>query len=603
MANRKIEVGSLEFDQIKENLKNFLSGQEQFSDYDFEGSNLSILLDVLAYNTYYNNIYTNLAINEAYLDTASKRNSVVSLAKQLGYTPRSAYCARTKVSFVVTNVSGDEDFITMPKYTTFSGIKDSLRYIFYTKENVTAAKNINDEYEFEDVELVEGLPIINKFAYTTANSFIIPNPNIDISTLSVRVQVPPSSDYSVYNRAELLSDISATSKVFFLTEKNDNLYEISFGDDIFGKQLNSGDIIYTEYFVSSGNAPNGIKAISYSGQNLLGGTVEGLTITETVHSGREKETINEIKFNAPNYYGSQNRMVTAQDYESILLSKVSSVDDVIVWGGETLSSPIYGKVFISAKTPSGGNLTFSERENITLNVINKYKLLTVIPEFVTPEYIQVEMDVVAYYDPALTIKSSNDIKTLVTLSIEDHNNSELKKFNKVLRTSSISRLVESADISIISCTPRFKMFRTITPLYSINHKYTIALGNPITPGSIESNQFNIEDYDNSCLLKDAGQGIIYLYAIINGIKTQIKQTGTVDYTKGLIIIDNLKITSIAEDLFKIGMSPSSSDIASLYNQIVSIDMSKLKVSIVVDDSSEGRSLKGNSYNFSSITLS
>jgi len=582
-TNRKIQVGSLEFDEIKANLKEFLKGQSQFSDYNFEGSNMSILLDVLAMNTYYNNVYSNMALNEAFLDTASKRASVVSRALELGYVPRSYRCARTSVDFIVSNGDVGVPYITLPKYSTFSGMKDSVKYTFYTTDDYTASL-----FTEEDQDL------IYKFENT---SFVLPNVNIDIETLTIRVQSAPSSAYDTYQPISSFPTLDNNSLVYFMREIQTGEYEISFGDGIIGKELSDGQVITASYMVSSGEGPNGITNITYTGPSLNSGTVENLTITAPISGGRLPETIEEIRFNAPNFYAAQNRVVTALDYETLILNKVPSIKAVSVWGGETNYPPEYGKVFISAQTVTGKTLTYQQQQDIITDHINPYKMLTIIPEFINPEYIDVELNIVAYYDPTLTTKSSADIITAITSEMLYMNSTELQKFNRILRGSVVSRRCEEVDISVTSCVPRMKMYRTVTPVYNVNTSYTVNIGNPFTVKTIASSAFFISGFGNVCYIDDDGLGHLTLFTIINGVRYDLRNTGTVDYNKGILVINNLNIVRLVTGSFYFGITPSSSDIISTNNQIVQLDISRLKVSTVVDETVNGRIYKGNKYQF------
>lgn len=605
MANRKINIAELEFDQIKQNLKAFLQGQEQFQDYDFDGSNMSVLLDVLAYNTHYNAMYMNMAMNEAYLDSASRRDSVVSLAKSLGYVPRSYICARANISFTVSGIS-DPSILTLTaeRNTIFYGTRDAVRYSFYMTSSKSTSRTPSGTFVFEDIEVVEGAPIATRFDYTEQNSFVLPNTNIDTTTLVVRVQsTPTSTSYDTYVNASTVATVSATSKVFFLRETDGGFYEMSFGDDIVGRALSVGNVINADYFVCSGDSPNGISALFYGGSQFAGGSVTSLQLNgQSVNGGRAPETIEEIRFNAPNFYQSQNRAVTALDYESIILSKIPSIRAVSVWGGENNDPPMFGKVFISARTVSGQELTVVEQEQIIDDVIEKYKSISIIPEFVNPEYIWLEIDVVAYYDPTLTTKSADTIRTGIVNAIKAYNNTDLQKFNRIFRQSAISRIVESTDPSITSTVPRVKMYRTITPVYDKDNTYFINVGNPFTAGSILSSGFYIKNNVNVCFIDDDSQGNLTLFTNIAGVRTNLRQVGTVNYDTGSIRIDALNIIRSVEPEFRIAITPSSADVISIYNQIVAIDESQLKVNMIVDETINGRTLVGNKFQFTSSRI-
>lgn len=601
-TNKRINIAELEFDQIKRNLKTFMQGQELFSDYDFDGSNMSVLMDLLAYNTHYNAMYTNMALNEVYLESASRRDSVVSLAKSLGYVPRSAVSAKTLVQFSIVGVeSADSVYppIVIPYGTKFSGVKDDQTYTFLVKSDISASRNSSTgNYNYPDVTLVEGSIVINTFEYNVTNAFTIPNDNIDIESLIVRIQASPNTTaFETYKLATDYSTVNGESLVYFLKEVDDGKYQLSFGDGILGKELSAGNIINLEYIVCSGSAPNGIKTIYFDGEQVSNGSVAGLVMKESVNGGRDPESIDEIRFNAPNFYASQNRAVTAQDYEALIRSKVPSIAALTVWGGENNNPPVYGKVFISASTITGKTLSYTEQQSIINNVINQYKVVSVIPEFVNPEFIEVQLDVVAYYDPTLTTNNLETIRSLILDNLLTYNNTELKNFNSVLRQSAISRVVEGAERSIVSSVPRVKLYRTITPAYSKNYTYNVNVGNPFVSGTVRSNGFYLSNYPYVCFIQDDGNGLLNLVAMIDGSEVFLKKTGSVNYKAGSLKIENITVVRLVEGSLYVSITPSSSDVASNYNQIVALDISKLNVSVIADETTKGRTFSGGKFTF------
>lgn len=597
MSNRRINVSALEFDQIKQNLKEFLRGQSQFSDYDFEGSNLSILLDVLAYNTHYNALYTNMALNESFLDTASKRNSVVSLAKALGYVPRSSRSARASVSFVVSNYPGGvlPSFLTIQKHTPFSGLKESVRYTFYTKSTVTAQKTTQNTYVFTDVVLVEGSPSVSRFVFSEQNAFLLNNANVDTSTLSVTVrESASSSSYEVYNIATDFTSINGESLVYFLKETDDGLYEVSFGDDVVGKRPSLGSIITVEYFVSSGDAPNDITALAYVGSSEYGNVT--ITSTQKANGGSFPEPIESIRFNAPQIYAAQNRAVTSLDYEAIIKSKIPYIGEVSVWGGELNNPPVYGKVFVSAKTVSEENLTFAEKQAAT-RALDPFKTVTAVIEFVDPTYIDVEVDAVVYYDPALTTKSSLEVQTLVTAVINQYNQDDLKKFNKIFRSSVLNRLIDESEVAITSSVLRLKLHRNVTPFFNTNHKYEVKIGTPLEKGTFYSNGFNQGTSGIEYFLRDDSNGVVASFYYEAGVLKKQADVGYIDYNAGTVVLTSLNISNTTSPNWQFRAVPASYDVVSAYNQIVRIDADKVRVSTVVDSTSNGQALTGNSFQF------
>ena len=585
MANKRINIAELEFDSIKNNLKEYLRGQSQFTDYDFEGSNMSIILDILSYNTHYNALYTNMAINELFLDSASRRSSVVSLAKSLGYIPRSSKCATTTIDFTVTGVTEDPlpNILLFPKNSTFQGIKDGIRYTFYTREDYSASLS-GSSYTFNNIPIYEGDILTNSFEFTSQNSFPIPNLNIDTNTLIVRVQPNPSSTLTTtYVFASELSELTDQSEVFFLKEL-DGYYYIYFGDDVLGKRPPVGSIINIEYFVCSGEGPNGIRYISYTGDTISGGIVadQNFSMQTAVYGGREPEDIDSIRFNAPNSYNAQRRAVTELDYETILLSKVPALESVVVWGGEKNIPPQYGKVFICANTTSGEPLTYSEQKDIIENVLQPSKILTIIPEFVNPTYLNIELDVVAYYDEKISQNSASTIRSLIIDALLDYNDVELQKFSKILRSSQISRLIENVDSSIVSSVPRIKMRRSFTPIFKKVENYQIIIGNPFSPGTVLSTNFYRSNSTSTYYFKDDSEQNLILYEVTSGITKSLGVFGSVDYQNGIIKTNPLSISRAPNNIITFSITPSSADISGNLNQILTLDTSLLRVAVIPD---------------------
>jgi hypothetical protein len=348
-TSKRMSVSELDFDTIKTNLKTFLKGQTEFADYDFEGSGLSVLIDLLAYNTHYNGIYTNLAVNEMFLDSASKRASVVSLSKMLGYTPRSAVCARAVVNATISAPSSSPSVATLSAQQPFTTSIDGTSYTFYNLEDVTVSRSTGGNYIFPNLTIVEGTPLSFKYTVATGVRYIIPNANIDVSTLSVQVQESSTSDiYETFTRAEDLTSVTDTTKVYFLKEIDDGLYEITFGDGVLGTALTAGNVVTINYFVSSLEAPNSANIFTYNGVSVLGSNLSVVTV-DAASNGSASEDLTSIKFNAPRLFAAQNRAVTPDDYKALIYSKFPAAQTVSVWGGEDNNPPVYGKTYICIK--------------------------------------------------------------------------------------------------------------------------------------------------------------------------------------------------------------------------------------------------------------
>lgn len=601
MNNKKITTSELDFDAIKSNLKSFLQGQERFSDYDFEGSSLSILLDILAYNTHYNALYTNLAVNEAFLDSASKRNSVVSHAKSLGYIPRSITAPKATVNLRVYNTSTTPSVLTLPKYSSFSTMMDGDQYNFYTLEDVSVSIS-GGEYLFESLSISEGTPIQHNYTVTSGTRYIIPNPNCDISSLKVSVKENSLSVSSTpFESADNITEVNDESYTYFIKEIEGELYELEFGDGVLGKQLDSGNVINIEYLVTNGVIANKARTFTYQGESLLGGTV-AVTTTSVASGGSGIEDIESIRFNAPKFFSSQNRAVSPSDYSSIILKNYPAAKSVNVWGGEDNVPPVYGKVFICIKPMEAPFLTQVEKDEINRDILKNRKVISVVPEIVDPKNINVEVTTSVYYNPNLTTRTPQSIATVVMESIEDYNTNSLERFGHGYRSSQLSKLIDGSDNAIVSNVTTIKLKYPVTAAFNINAAYEIPLGNPIADGAsqnIVSTGFTILGSDDVVYIEDDGQGNIRLFKLTSGnTKVILNNIGTVNYSTGSIDIPSLNITTVEEEL-TLTIKPESYDVISVRDQIVGIPSDLITVNVIVDNVSFGNTEGGSNYQFTS----
>jgi hypothetical protein len=405
MANKRITVTELDFDGIKGNLKNFLKGQTEFQDYDFEGSAMSVLLDVLAYNTHYNALYNNMSINEMFLDSARKRNSVVSISKMLGYSPRSATCSQATVNIVVSGGTSSPGNLSLPSYSPFTSSINGKTYTFYTQGTITVNRVANS-YTFADVSIIEGTPLSYQYNVSAGTRYVIPNLGIDLVTLKVRVQENSSSNvYETWYKAGELVDIDNSTLTYWTKEIDDGLYELSFGDDNLGKALEAGNVVHLDYFVSSLEAPNGARSFTYNGSTLISGATVAITTNDPANNGADREDTESIRFNAPRSYAAQNRAVTPDDYKALIYSAVPEAQSVTVWGGEDNDPPVYGKTYICVKPRNASKLTSIQKANIISTVLGKRGVVSVIPEIVDPEYINIALHITVYYNEQTTTKT------------------------------------------------------------------------------------------------------------------------------------------------------------------------------------------------------
>jgi hypothetical protein len=601
MANNRIRVSELEFDQIKQNLKSFLQGQATFSDYDFEGSNLSVILDILAYNTHYNAMYTNFALNEVFLDSASKRDSVVSLARSIGYRPRSATCATTTINFTVTGTNTTPPFLTLPGKLPFFGIKDGVRYNFYTDDDVTAAYNATTQsYAFNQILLREGTPLRNTFQYSAQNKYTIPNNNVDTSTLKVYVQQSSSNNTTtIYTPADDISLVEFDTTVYFLKEIEGGFHQLEFGDNILGKALVPGNIITVEYIVSSGQIPNRIRVLSYGGSAILGSMAITTTVLAPVSNGRDPETTDEIRFNAPNFYAAQNRAVTVDDYKVLLKSKMATIGDLIVWGGENNDPPVYGKVFISAVTPDGRTLSTEQKNDVT-NSISTFKIATVQIEYVDAEYIDVNLEANVYYDQTLTNKTPAVLASDIASAYALYNENTLAKFDSIIRNSVLIRTAEEADRSIVNVIPKLTLSYALSAVFNQKTNYIVKLRNPILSriGSLKSSGFYCSEATTVCYIDDTETDSLVLFTIESGVRRNIRVVGSVNHEMGSFTLNALTINSVIGNGVVFTLVPTSPDVVSFNNKIVRLNLNNLSINVIADGNLNGQ-LK-TAYNFTQV---
>jgi len=594
-SDNNLKVDELDFNGIKSNFINYLRNQDEFRDYNFDGSGISVLLDLLAYNTYYNSFYLNMVSSEAFLSTAQKRNSVVNLAKSLNYTPRSTSAA-TISGTVTLGVTGSPVSVTIPTYTTFSGSIDGKTYTFLNTESVIVYSA--DGYS-GTINLVEGNLLTRRYTVNSVDTqqrFLIPNYNVDTTTLAVRVLNSSTDSTSrTFIRPENLVEVTSTSRVYFLEEVEDGQFEVRFGDGTFGVALDNGNIVVFEYLITNGTAANDIQTLSYSG-SISGVTRIAFAASSPAAGGNTRESTNSIKFNAPKAYEAQNRAITADDYRSLLL-KQSSVDSVVVWGGEDNDPPYYGKVFIAVKPVIGSVLTATEKLNLIDSIIGPKKILTVSTEIVDPEYIYVILSTTVKYDSDSTSLTSDDIKTIVTTTIQNYNTSDINQFSKYFRYSKLSRLIDTCERSILSNITTMSIRKELNVQLNVGARYEISFSNsldnttelrtathPYGAGNkLTSNEFSYGGYSNCYLEDNAGLIRIYRVSGVDNVGVQ-NNAGTINYVTGKIVLSNFAPTSFTDGgtTLKLTAVPADKDVLPLRNQIVAIRDEDISVSMIDD---------------------
>lgn len=483
MANveSKLVISEPDFFTIKASLKNFLKSQSTFADYDFEGSTLSQLIDLLSYNTHYLSFYMNMIANESFLDSAALRDSVVSHAKMLGYTPSSvrSAAARIDLSFTLANNPGVGAIssLTLPKFTKFSSSAvDGINYTFTNLDEVTVKKSGN-AFTFSDLNIYEGTPITQVFTYSeqlnSLQEFKLMDKNIDTSTIEVIVQTS-SIDLSqqTFTHAADATTVTANSNVFYIDEISGGNYKIYFGSGILGKKLSDGNIVVVTYLISNGANAN--KAKSFKLLDSVGGLSEGTIVVDQVAAGGAGiESIETIKALAPKTFASSGRAVTKNDYIALIQQRYPSFEAVNVWGGEENVPPIYGKVFVSAKPSAGYEISRTEKDYIIREIINPISILTVTPEFVDPDFNFLNLNVRVTYDPTATTLTPGELSSLVRGRINNYANTYLDQFNSYFKISRLMHDVDMAHPSIVSNDIDVKIEKRLTPVLGVSRNYVI----------------------------------------------------------------------------------------------------------------------------------
>jgi hypothetical protein len=598
MASNKLVVSDLDFDNIKSNLKTFLQDQPEFSDYNFEGSGFSVLLDVLAYNTHYLGFNANMLVNEVYLDSADIRKNIVSLAKMLGYTPSSVKAPAANISIVVNNATGSS--LTMDKGTTFTSTVDGTTYQFVTNQ-VSTITPLDGVYRFTDIIIYEGTLVTYRYTVDSSDvdqKFIIPSVNADTSTLKVTVQNSSvDTTSSVYSLATGVRSLDNTSKVYFLQETDTGKFEIYFGDGVLGKKLSDGNIVILEYVVTNKEESNGASAFTLS-STIDGFSDVSITTNSVAQGGSEAESKESIRFNAPLQYTAQDRAVTSTDYETLVRSLYPNALSISAWGGEEDETPVYGVVKISIKAASGSTLTNQTKTEI-VNSLRQYNIASVRPVIVDPETISVILNSTVRYDSKLTTKTAATIKSDVISSLTNYNTNILQRFDGIFRYSKVTGLIDDADASIVSNITTVRVRKSFTPSFNTSTRYDIyfrnAFYNPHTGhnaamgGILSSSGFIIDGNTNEMFLDDDGSGNIRRYYFDGGVRVYANNTqGTVNYTTGQVTLNSLNITSVsnirgsASTVIEITVVPNSNDIVPVRNTIVEIDIANSTVTVEKD---------------------
>ena len=606
---------NLDFDQIKTSIRDYLRANTNFTDYDFEGSNLSIIIDALAYNTYTTAYNTNMAANECFLDSATLRENVVSLARNIGYVPRSRRSARAKVSF---NVSGltETSTLTLNSGIVCNGVGDNTNYIFCIPEDITVAV-VNGFAEFNNIEIYEGNFISQNFTVDTSlfnQRYILDNSSIDTSTINVKVKPSESSTATVtYKQIDNIIGITSTSSSYLLQEIEDERYELIFGDNVIGKKLSNQNYITISYIVSDGKEGNGASEFSFVGNitNQDGAAINPsdislVTTEEKSRDGDDIESISSIKYYAPRIYSSQYRAVTASDYESVLAYIYPNVESVTAYGGEEMNPPRYGKVFISVK-PRNGDFLSDQTKRDLIQKLKSFAVAGIVPEFIDLKYLYVELQTSVYYNTNLTTDAEN-LKTGVSNALTQYSRSiDVNKFGGRFKYSKAVGLIDDVNSSITSNITRVLIRRNLISEIGRFAQYEVCFGNMFhvqeKSYNVVSTGFTIQGVVGTVYLADESidrdKGRIFFFTYTEGGTPTIikKNAGTVDYMHGEILIDTVNILStvIANNVIEIQAIPHSNDVLGLNDLYVKFDMSNTKVNMVQDLIASGENTSGSRF--------
>ena len=582
-ANSAINVTSLNFDAIKTSMKTYIQAKPEFTDYNFEGSTISMLLDLLAYNTYQNAFYTSMIGNEMFLDSAQLRDSVASRAKMLDYVPRSARGASTTLNVVITP-TGAPNTVTVAKNSQFSATLDGESYKFVTPQAYTFSSN--DSYT-GNITITEGRPVTHRFTVSSNSPvrYILPNENVDTTSITVDVQTSVGNLSSVrYNLANDITQVQANSAVYFLQEVEDSQYEIYFGDNVIGKKPDDNNIVIANYRICNGTLGNDIS--SFTSPSTLGGfSAFTTTVNASTSGGADKESIDSIKFNAPKNYDTQNRAVLSEDYKRIILRDNGDFQSVSIWGGEENTPAVYGKVFISIKPVNGFTIS-SQRKTEIRTELKKYNVLSIDPEFVDASFLYIKPTIAVRYNSRATTLSAVAVQTKVTNAIINFENTKLGTFDSNrFRYSQFIQSIDAADSSIVSNLTLITIERRFVPSLTTSSTYNINFNNALNhPHAghkyiISSSAFTYQN--QTCYFDDDGNGNLRIYYLLNSTRVYLNQTaGLVNYISGLVTVSSFLPTAFVGSALSIFADPTNNDVNAVRNQILLI--AGATVSIVDD---------------------
>ncbi len=619
VKSSQINATELDFQDIAENIKTYLKGQDKFKDYDFEGSNMSVLIDMLAYAGHIGGLNTNLAASEMFLDSAQLRKNVVSRAKDLGFTPASERASAAKIEIKLSNISNangsipTENDMTLPRVHNFSTTLDEVSYNFVNASSVVPQRD-NQDFKYSNVEIIQGQYITDSFVFDNQirnAKFVLSNPRIDRSRLEVSVN--SGGSVSKYSLSTEVSTITSSSRVFSAQENEEGFLEIYFGDDVLGKGLSDGDVINATYIAVDDIHADGAKLFS-SVDNINGFANHTITTLETANGGAEKESIESIKFKATKFYTSQNRLVTLNDYKAKVQEYYPNADAVAVWGGEDNDPPEYGKVFMSLKPQNSDYLSVAEKTQVQ-NKLNQLNMLTVRPVIVDAEIVKILLTTTFKYNQNDTTLSKGELETIVRNSIVNFDNTNLNNFDSIFRHSNLVKDIDASNTAILSNITNVRLRKKKAIEIGKSEGLVINFGNGFyhphdghnktSGGILTTTGFKVDgDTVNTYFFDDDGSGVVRRYSIQGGVRVFADQSaGTIDYTSGKVSIDAIKFTSTVNNDTSIDFTiiPSSYDVVAIRGSLIDISVDDIKVSGEVDTISSGESSAGVGYNSTSST--
>ena len=611
---------NLDFDQIRASIKDYLRANSTFTDFDFEGSNFSILIDVLAYNSYLTAYNTNMVANEAFLDSATIRENVVSLARNIGFVPLSRRAAKANISFIVTGINSQVKTATLKAGVVCTGNLDNTSYIFSIPEDVTVGV-ANQEAIFSDVDIYEGTYLTKTFTVDTSQpnqKYIIPNPYVDTST--IRVNVNDGGTIEQYNVVDNIVGINSTSQIFLIQEVSDEKYELFFGDGIFGKKLSNTNQVGASYIVTNGPTGNGASNFTFSGtikdntDASISATI-GVVVTNTAsQNGDNIQSTESVRYYAPRMYAAQNRAVTAGDYEALLPSIYPNIESVTAYGGEELTPPQYGKVFIAAKPKNSDYLSQATKDSI-LNSLKKYSVAGIKPEFVDINVLYVELDTTFYYNASF-IGSVSSLQTQVSNSLTSYANStDLNKFGGRFKYSKALRIIDATNTAITSNITKVKIRRNIGTILDEPTNYYVCFENrfhvDLEGYNIRSSGFYVNGVSDIVYISDVpnsdmSTGKLFLFSIKGDVVTvQSNNIGTVDYVNGILNIDNINVSSTLKpnNIIEVEATPYSNDIVAKKSIYLKLDIGNSMIAPEKDIISSGANSSGSMFSPESSYLS